>query len=113
METRLPKKVAIKSPGFNIIEEYTIDENISAHSSITRHVVTDSIMQKQNGTGAVSCKADPPETTHEHVSLPEKSKSDTASDVTKPDSMPSNETATEIVQHTSQHKCKRPAITHL
>ena len=27
---RLPKKVALKSPGFNIVEEYTLDEDIDS-----------------------------------------------------------------------------------
>ena len=31
---RLPKKVASKSPGFNIIEEYTIDENIDSNNQV-------------------------------------------------------------------------------
>ena len=31
---RLPKKVASKSPGFNIVEEYTLDEDIDSTSQV-------------------------------------------------------------------------------
>ena len=51
----LPKKVASKSPGFNIIEEYTLDEvkTMSVHDTnlgeeITRHVETNSVPESEN-----------------------------------------------------------------
>ena len=54
----LPKKVATKSPGFNIIEEYTLDENTSTQSSTTRHVETDLLAQKQDDEKTVSSMSD-------------------------------------------------------
>ena len=91
----LPKKVAVKSPGFNIIEEYTIDETTSTHGSTARHVETDPVVQKQDGTGTVSYNAGPPETNYERGSLPEVTKADTVSDVSKSYGMPTSETVTE------------------
>ena len=91
----LPKKVAVKSPGFNIIEEYTIDETTSAHGSTARHVEMDSVMQKHDSTGTLSCDAGPLETNYERRSLPEVTKLDTTSDVSKLYGMPISETVTE------------------
>ena len=91
---RLPKKVAVKSPGFNIIEEYTLDDNAATQISTTRHVETDSVVQKQNDSGTVSCNAVMPETNHERVSPQNDAKADaTAFEQTKPDvGMPPTET---------------------
>ena len=51
----LPKKVASKSPGFNIIEEYTLDEvktmsvrDTNSGEEITRHVETNSVPESEN-----------------------------------------------------------------
>ena len=87
---RLPKKVAAKSSGFNIIEEYTLDENTITQGSTTRHVETDPVVQKQDDPRTVSGIADPPKTAHERVSIPY----DTTADITgfkesKPDGMSS------------------------
>ena len=64
---RLPKKVATKSPGFNIIKEYTLDKNTTTQGSTTRHVETDIVVQKRDDAKTVSSTVDPPRSDHERV----------------------------------------------
>ena len=61
---RLPKKVATKSPVFNIIEEYTLDENTTTQGSTTRHVETNIVVKKCDDAKTVSSIVDPPRSEH-------------------------------------------------
>ena len=59
---RLPKKVASKSPGFNIIEEYTIDENIDSNNQV---INTNKVSPDATGNAVTSGGNDNAESVHQ------------------------------------------------
>ena len=79
---RLPKKVTTKCPEFNIIEEYTLDENTTTQGSTPRHVETDTVVQKIDDIKMVSSTVDLPKIDQDSVPLLRDIKTD-ATEVTE------------------------------